>query len=508
MASRAPTPDDLRRLAPTVHFTLDDTEAADYHALLPLLLPGLESIAASPDARPAVTGRDPGTRPSREDDPLNAIVRRCRVRGADTGPLAGKRVAVKDNVSIAGIPLTCGSRVLEDYVPARDATVVTRILEAGAEIVAVTNMDDLAFAGSGETSAYGATLNPHDRTRLAGGSSSGSAAALFYDDVDLAIGGDQGGSIRMPSAWCGIVGLKPTHGLVPYTGIVGLDATIDHVGPMARTVADTALLLEVIAGRDGLDPRQGAVRTARYGEALSGGVRGVRIGVVHEGFGQDGAEADVDAAVRAALDRLARAGATLVDVSVPAHREVGPLFGALVVEGMAALLAGYGVGHHWQGWYDESLAAFLGARLPARGADLPEPLKLTLLVAAWVRERHPGRVYPRAQNRRRAFVAAYDRVLADVDLLAMPTTPMKAYRHDPRRTRRERVSLDWSIQANTSPFDVTGHPAISVPCGRADGLPIGLMLVGRHFEESAVLRVAEAVEQESGVRVPRARGAR
>ena len=231
--------------------------------------------------------RDPGSRPTQEADPLNAIVRRCSVKGSPSGRLAGKRVGLKDNICVAGIPSTSGSRVMAGYVPDMDATIVTRLLDAGAEIVAILNMDDFAFSGSGHISAYGPVLNPHDREHLAGGSSGGSAAALYYDDIDMTIGCDQGGSIRTPASWCGVVGLKPTFGLVPYTGIFSADATIDHVGPMGRSAVDVALMLEVIAGRDPLDPRQQNVPVQRYTEALDRGrgrtadrrlARGIRSG--------------------------------------------------------------------------------------------------------------------------------------------------------------------------------------------------------------------------------------
>ena len=160
------------------------------------------------------------------------------MKGAKEGKLAGKRIGIKDNVCVAGIPMTCASRVLEGYVPDIDANVVLRILDAGGEIAAILNMDNFAFSGGGDTSANGPTRNPHNAEHLAGGSSGGSAAALYYPDIDLTIGGDQGGSIRIPASWCRVVGLKPTHGLVSYTGIVGIDATFDHTGPMARTAAD------------------------------------------------------------------------------------------------------------------------------------------------------------------------------------------------------------------------------------------------------------------------------
>src|SRR5437879_3007289 len=219
--------------------------------------------------------RERGFRPEPKDDPLNAIVRRCSVKGAKSGKLAGKRLGIKDNVCIAGIPMTCASLVLEGYVPDIDATIITRILDAGGEITAILNMDNFAFSGGGDTSAYGPTRNPHNPEHLAGGSSGGSGAALYYNDIDLTIGGDQGGSIRIPASWCGIVGLKPTHSLVPYTGIVGIDPTFDHTGPMTRSVAEVALLLEVIAGKDPMDPRQYDVPVQPYSQALSRDLRGV-----------------------------------------------------------------------------------------------------------------------------------------------------------------------------------------------------------------------------------------
>ena len=178
------------------------------------------------------------------------------MRRSCEGILSGLRLAMKDSVAIAGIPLTCGSAILQGFVPRYDATVTDRILRAGAEIVCITNMDDLAFSGGGESSWYGPTRNPFDPERSAGGSSSGAAAALWYDGIDLAVGCDQGGSIRAPASWCGVVGLKPTHSLVPYTGIAGIDATFDHCGPLARTAEGTALLLQAMAGQDPGDPRQ------------------------------------------------------------------------------------------------------------------------------------------------------------------------------------------------------------------------------------------------------------
>ena len=252
MAIRLPTADDLRDAAAANHFELTDEELEAFQAMIPGLFGAYEALERMPDPHIPIKyrDRDPGYRPSREEDPYNAIVRRCTLKGASSGKLAGKRVGLKNNVCIAGMPMMCGSLVLNGYVPEVNATIVTRLLDEGAEIVATLNLDNLAWSGAGDASAHGPTLNPHNPEYLAGGSSGGSAAALYYDDIDITIGGDQGGSIRIPSSWCGVVGLKPTHSLVPYTNIAGMEATIDHTGPMARTVAGAALTLEVIAGKD------------------------------------------------------------------------------------------------------------------------------------------------------------------------------------------------------------------------------------------------------------------
>ena len=221
MALRIPTAEDLNRLAQVNHFELNDEELASFQALIPGMFDLYEQLHQMPEPREPIKypDRDPGYRPSRQDDPYNAIIRRCTLRGAPSGKLAGKRIGLKNNISVAGMPMTCASLLLEDYVAATDATVVTRMLDEGAEIAALLNLENFAASGAGDTSAFGPVLNPHNPEHLAGGSSGGSGAALYYDDIDITIGADQGGSIRIPASWCGVVGLKPTFGLVPYSGL-------------------------------------------------------------------------------------------------------------------------------------------------------------------------------------------------------------------------------------------------------------------------------------------------
>ena len=497
MTLRLPTPKDLRRLAKANFFDLSEEELADFQELIPETFASYEMLERMepPQVPLKYRDRDPGYRPSRQDDPYNAIVRRCTLRGASQGALVGKRFGLKNNISVAGTPMTCGSRVLEGYVPETDATIVTRLLDAGAEIVATLNMDNFAFSGAGDTSAQGAVLNPHDTGHLAGGSSGGSAAALYYDDIDITIGGDQGGSIRIPASWCGVVGIKPTYSLVPYTGIAGIDNTFDHAGPMARTAADVAQTLEVIAGKDPLDPRQGDVPVQRYTETLEAGVGGLRIGVLSEGFGLEVSEPDVDELVGGALSVLKDLGAETTDVRIPAHNEAAGIVWGLVAEGATALLRSNGMGYHWQGLYNPSFVESLGKFRRAQANDFPPTVKLCLLIGSYMSERYHGRHYAKAQNQRRVLRASYDDALDAVDVLAMPTTPMKAHRYDSNIDLKGLIRHGWDMLGNTAPFNMTGHPAISIPCGMSNGLPVGLMLVGRHFDDATLLRAAHAFEQ-------------
>ena len=494
MAMRPPGREDLIELARLNHFELSEEELKN---LLPLMGPmfhGFDELDAMPQpARPLkYYERDPGQRPQTKDDPLNAILRRCSVKGAKSGRLAGKRVGIKDCVLMAGVPMSCGSLLLDGYIPDRDATIVTRMLDAGAEIVAKLNMDNMAFSGSGDSSAFGPVLNPHNPEHLSGGSSGGSGAALYYEDIDLTIGGDQGGSIRIPASFCGVVGLKPTHGLVPYTDIIGIDPTIDHIGPMARSVTDVATLLEVIA-----DPIPGDSNRSRtpYTESLSRPVGGLRIGVVREGFGWSASEPDVDDSVRRAIDALAKLGAQVEEVSIPIHRRAARFLSGVTAEGLAALLSLNGMVHHAEGPYNPHLAQAFGEALRLRGADMPPLLKMNVLVGTYLNRRYMGRIYGKAQNLRGFLRAEYDEALRRVDILAMPTTPTKAPRNDPKLDPHTRMMRGWHVANNTAGFDVTGHPSLSLPCAKSKGLPVGLMLTGRHFEDATLLRAGYAYEQ-------------
>jgi amidase len=367
------------------------------------------------------------------------------------------------------------------------------MLDAGAEIIGKTVCEAYCFSGGSHTAASGPVRNPHDPSRAAGGSSSGSGVVVATGEADMAIGCDQGGSIRMPSSFCGIVGLKPSWGVVPYTGILGMNFTIDHAGPMTRTVADNALLLEVIAGPDGVDPRQHGARWEDYRAALGLPAKGLRIGVLKEGFGRG--EADVDECVREAATRFAHLGATVSEISVPLHAVAGGITFA-AMQGMIASM------FHLDGACLEHQLdvdpAYVAHQRAWRGcvAELPLNLQVILVSAEHLRRQHGYAVFAAAMNRVPLIRRAYDEALRGVDMLLLPTTPMKAMPlPGADASAAAVVEAAFAPVANTGVFNHTHHPAISLPCGTRAGLPVGMMLVGRHFEEATLYRAAYAFEQ-------------
>src|SRR6266403_5643156 len=278
---KVPSLEQLGEVAVELGLALPEAELAAHQQSLLGAFEAYSRLDRMPDELPPVSyPRLPGRRPAPEENRHGAWYVKTEVAGAATGKLRGKSVALKDNICLAGVPMMNGASTMVGYVPDVDATVGTRILDAGGTIVGKTVCEYFCFSGGSHTSATGPVHNPHRKGYSAGGSSSGSAAVVAAGEVPMALGGDQGGSIRIPAAFCGIYGLKPTHGLVPYTGIMPIELTLDHTGPMSATVEDNALLLEVIAGADGLDPRQYDVRVDKYTVALGRGVAGMRIAVV------------------------------------------------------------------------------------------------------------------------------------------------------------------------------------------------------------------------------------
>ena len=494
---KRPTLEQMSEIVVSLHMSMSDHEVGDYLEVLEGTMQAYDRVDALPDYLPEVRyPRTPGSRPSAAENPLGAWYVKSEIKGAPYGPLAGKRVVLKDNICLAGVPMMNGASTLEGYVPDVDATVATRILDAGGTIAGKAHCEYFCLSGGSHTSAAGPVHNPYKLGYSAGGSSSGCAALVGAGEIEMAIGGDQGGSVRMPGSFSGVYGMKPTHGLVPYTGAMPIEATIDHLGPMTGTVADNALLLEVIAGPDGLDPRQYNVRVDKYTAALGRGVAGLRIGVLTEGFQFESCEPDVVQKVRQAAERLRTLGAIVEEVSIPMHVDGLPIWTPIALEGLVAqMMHGNGMGFNWEGLYTTSLLD-AHANWRARANQLSRTLKVSMMAGEYFIRQYRGHFYAKAQNLSRLLKKTYDQALNRHDLLLMPTTPMKA---TPIPAQDAPLALycqrAFEMLPNTAPFDVSGHPAMNVPCGLSAGLPVGMQLVGAHYAESTIYRAAHAFEQ-------------
>ncbi|MFC5061260.1 amidase [Actinomycetospora atypica] len=496
-----PEHDDLAAVAAGYGLGLSDAAVDEFAPAVAGLLGSWDAVEELYAAEAPQAPERAWTRPEGAENPYNAWYVTTSITEASDGPLAGRTVAVKDNTAVAGVPMTNGSDTFDGYVPSTDATIVRRLLDAGATIAGKAVCEDLCFSGASITANTGDVENPWDATRSAGGSSGGSAALVAGGIVDMATGGDQGGSIRMPAANCGLVGHKPTWGLVPYTGAFPIEASIDHLGPITRTVTDAALMLSVIAGADGHDPRQPTgIAADDYLGALSRDAAGLRVGVLREGFGLPESEPEVDDAVRAAVSGLADAGMDVREVSVPWHLHGSKIWDVIATEGAASqMIENSGYGLNWKGLYDPELMEQYGRRWSEDGARFPDTVKLVLLAGKYGLNTTHGRHYAMARNLAPKLAAAYDARFAEVDLLVLPTMAMRASVRPGRDAPVvERLGRALEMLANTSPFDVTGHPVCSVPAGLVDGVPVGMSIVGRQFDDATVLRAAHAYEQAVG----------
>lgn len=497
MTVQRPTLSQMKDVVSELGMSMSDARVQEFLNVMQGTLDAYDIVDGLPDYLPPVLyPRTSGYRPTVEENPMNAWYVKTEVKGAPRGPLLGRSVALKDNVCLAGVPMMNGASTLKGYTPDLDATIVTRLLDAGATIAGKAHCEYFCLSGGSHTNATGPVHNPHKHGYSAGGSSSGSGALVGGGLIDMAIGGDQGGSIRMPASFCGCYGMKPTHGLVPYSGIMPIENTIDHTGPMTQNVMDNALMLEVLAGADGLDPRQYDVKTDRYTAAVGRGVSGLRIGVIKEGYEQPGAEADVNDKVRAAAETLRLLGATVDEISVPWHLHGVAIWTPIALEGLTQqMMLGNGMGTGWEGLYTTSLLEY-HSNWRTRADELSDTLKISMLIGQYHLKHTRGRYYAKAQNLSRQLRDEFNKVFASYDLLLTPTTAMKAPPIPPSDATLE----EWCQRAfenitNTATFDVTGHPAMSVPCGMSDGLPVGLQIIGRRYDESTIYRAASAFEQ-------------
>src|SRR5437867_143766 len=405
MPVKKPSIEDLRKAAIAFHLTLTPEDLTSFWGLTDGVIASYRRLDELAEPRPAVKyPRTTGHRPGADENTFNAWYWKCSIKGAPSGKLAGKTFAIKDNVCVAGIPMMNGTAVLEGYIPDIDATVVTRILDAGGEIAGKAVCESLCFSGGSHTSDPMPVHNPHQRD----------------------------------------------------------------------------------------------VRTDTYSEAIKGSVSGLRLAIVKEGFGWEGAsEKDVDQMVQDAAHTLERGGAKVTTISLPMHRDGIHIWNAIAVEGATMLMVrGNSMGTNWKGHYTTSLLDVYARGWQSRANDLSETTKLVVMLGQYMQDNYHGRYYAKAQNLARSIRAAYDAALQQADLLVMPTLPMKATPIPPQTASREEyVARALEMIPNTCPFDVTGHPALTVPCGTSSGLPVGMMLIGRHWEDGTILRAGHAFEQ-------------
>ena len=421
----------------------------------------------------------------------NAFITETRIEGDDTGPLSGRTVAVKDNISTEGVRTTCGSEMLAEYVPPYDATVVERLQAAGATIVGKANMDEFGMGTTTETSAFGPAENPAAEGRVPGGSSGGSAAAVAAGEADLALGSDTGGSVRCPAAFCGVVGIKPTYGLVSRYGLIAYANSLEQIGPLAPTVEAAAELLDVLAGPDPNDPTTRAPPAdaeTDYAAAAGGDVSGLTIGIPTELL--EGADEGVRAVFDDAVEALEAAGATTESVSLPSIETAVQAYYVIAMSEASSNLARfdgvrYGPAGDREGNWNDSFA-------DARDAGFGEEVKRRILLGTYALSAgYHDKYYKKAQEARAWLKQDFEAAFESVDVLASPTMPVPPFERG--------ESLDdpltmYLADANTVPVNLANLPAISVPAGETPSGPAGVQFVAPAFGEATIIRVGSALE--------------
>ena len=493
MRFQIPTVEELQHVGAALNTSLSTAEAEQLLEYLEPMAATYHYLDAQADELPPVKSRDPAWRfPDDDENALGAWYVKASIKERDSGPLHGKKIVVKDNIFVAGIPMMVGSTVLEGFVPDYDATVVARMLDAGAEIVGKAVCECFCLSGGSSTAATGPVRNPHNPAYSTGGSSSGSTALVVAGEVDMALGTDQGGSVRTPASWTGAYGMKATRGVVPFTGGMVMETSIDDIGPITANVLDNALLLDVLAGND-IDPR---TQIGPYTATLGQSIQGLKIGVVKEGFNHPLSEADVDECVRSAADRFSSLGASVEEISIAEHLNGTAIWAGVVNDGFWQSFKLNGLGYNYEGVYSPALHEAM-RNWSRKFPKLPVNAKMFLLLGKYL-ERYNGYYYAKAKNLVRRLRAAYDKALADCDLLLMPTTVQKSSRNPEGSDLSAADTLmahAFNNTINTCQFNVTGHPALSLPCGIRDGMPVGLMLVGKTFAEKTIYQAAYAFEQ-------------
>jgi aspartyl-tRNA(Asn)/glutamyl-tRNA(Gln) amidotransferase subunit A len=423
----------------------------------------------------------------------------ARAAGEELPPLAGIPVAIKDNLCTRGIRTTCSSRMLEHFVPPYESTVTERLWKAGAVLIGKTNLDEFAMGSSTETSAFGPTRNPWDPTRVPGGSSGGSAAAVASGACQVSLGSDTGGSIRQPASFCGVVGLKPTYGRVSRWGLVAFASSLDQVGPFSGTVADAAEVLQVIAGEDPRDATCLKAPVPDYLAQIDQPLAGLRVGLIQECFLEEGLDGRVKASVLAAAQVLASLGCELVDVSCPRFDDGIATYYVIAPSEASANLARYdGVKYGLRSEASGSADNLAAMTALTRAEGFGDEVKRRILIGTYALSAgYVDAYYKKAQRVRTLIRQDFDRAFERVDVLLSPTSPTTAFRFG---AHTDDPLAMYLADLLTIPANLAGLPAISVPCGFDDqGLPIGLQLVAGVLEEGKLLRVAHQYERAAAV---------
>src|SRR5664279_473549 len=444
------------------------------------------------------------------DDPaIGAYLTLCKERAqkqaervdalADKGdalpPLAGVPIAIKDVLSTKGVRTTAGSKILDSFIAPYDATAVARLEAAGAIVLGKTNCDEFAMGSSNENSGFHPVKNPRDLTRVPGGSSGGSAAVVAAGTAVASLGTDTGGSIRQPAAFCGVVGLMPTYGRVSRYGLIAFASSLDHVGPFGKSVKDTALMLQYMAGRDPLDSTSADLPVPNYAEQIGEPVKGLRIGVPKEYFGE-GLDPEVRAAVEAGIQELAKSGCEIEPVSLPHTEYAIPTYYLIATAEASSNLARYdGVRYGVRSKEAKTLAEMYRK---TRDAGFGTEVKRRIMLGTYALSAgYYDAYYLKAQRVRSLLARDFDEVFTKVDAIVTPTTPTPAFKLGEKADDPLAMYL---ADIYTVTADLVGIPGISVPCGNSKaGLPIGLQVFAKHFQEGTMIRVAHAVEHAQAV---------
>jgi aspartyl-tRNA(Asn)/glutamyl-tRNA(Gln) amidotransferase subunit A len=443
-----------------------------------------------------------------KEDVINAFITITREKALRQADLADERfrkneripllngipIAIKDILCTKGIRTTCGSRILGNYIPPYDATTVKKVLQSGAILIGKTNMDEFGMGSSNENSAFGPAHNPFNPTRVTGGSSGGSAAAVAAGETILAMGTDTGGSIRLPSAFCGIVGIKPTYGRASRYGLISYASSLDQVGPLGRTVEDCAMLMNVICGHDRLDTTSADVKKPDFHKSLNKGIKGVKIGMPKEYF-IEGLDPQIKGRIIEAASLLTKHGAEVIDISLPHARYAISAYYLLATAEASSNLARYdGVRYGFRS--SENVAGLIEMYETTRSEGFGKEVKRRIMLGTYALSAgYYDAYYLKAQEARAMIKQDFDEAFKEVDCMITPVSPCLPFKIGERMDNPLQMYL---VDIYTVSLNLSGLPGMSINSGFVDGLPVGFQIIGKAFDEEMVLRIGHAYEQMTG----------